>query len=69
VAAESTTSWRSFQWNAQGAAATSGTLERHEINLDAVRPAGPGELRLGFGHVKFVSGEWVIELLDPPAAP
>jgi len=38
-----------------------GTLERYDIRLDAVRPAGPGELRLGFSHVKFGSGEWVID--------
>jgi hypothetical protein len=38
-----------------------GTLGRYEINLDAVRPAGPGELRLAFGHVKFGLGEWVID--------
>lgn len=38
-----------------------GTIERYEINLDAVRPAARGELRLGFGHVKYGSGEWVID--------
>lgn len=38
-----------------------GTLDRYEIRLEAARPAGPGELRLGFSHVKFGSGEWVID--------
>ena len=50
------TAW-DYRWNFSGG----GTLERYEINLGAVRPAAPGELRLGFGHVKFGSGEWVID--------
>ena len=48
-------------WDHRHEFSGAGTLERHEINLDVVRPAGPGELRLGFGHVKFGSGEWVID--------
>ncbi len=48
-------------WNHRHEFSGGGTLERYEINLDAVRPASPGELRLRFGHVKFGSGEWVID--------
>ena len=48
-------------WDHRHEFSGAGTLERHEINLDVVRPAGTGELRLGFGHVKFGSGEWVID--------
>jgi len=48
-------------WDHRHEFSGAGTLERYEINLDAVRPAGPGELRLGFGHVKFGSGDWVID--------
>lgn len=50
------TTW-DYRWDFSGG----GTLERYEINLDAVRPAGAGELRLAFGHVKFGSGVWVID--------
>lgn len=38
-----------------------GTLGRAEITLDAVQPAAPGEFGLGFSHVKFGSGVWVID--------
>ena len=48
-------------WDHRHEFSGAGTLERHEINLDVVRPAGTGELRLGFGHVKFGSGEWAID--------
>ena len=48
-------------WDHRHEFSGAGTLGRYEINLDTVRPAGPGELRLGFGHVKFGSGEWVID--------
>lgn len=48
-------------WNYRHDFSGKGTLERSEINLDAVRPGAPGELRLAFSHVKFGSGVWVID--------
>lgn len=48
-------------WNYRHDFSGKGTLGRSEIDLDIVRPGAPGELRLGFSHVKFGSGEWVID--------
>ena len=56
--------WRIVQlsdWDRRIEFAGEGSLPKFELGLTAVRPAGPGALRLGFWHPTDGSGEWVLD--------